>query len=100
MVAPTMAAVERATFPYKATVKVTIHLRGENSNLNVAQAFQPANFLSAISAGWKACPTRENGDTVKGDFRGSSRIMNGWKIVRSMMLVPEFCGKAGPAEPR
>ncbi|MFH0821575.1 MAG: hypothetical protein V2B18_02400 [Pseudomonadota bacterium] len=25
---------------------------GGNSNLNVAQAFQPASFLSPISAGW------------------------------------------------
>ncbi|MFH0821170.1 MAG: hypothetical protein V2B18_00335, partial [Pseudomonadota bacterium] len=35
-------------------------LTGGNSNLNVGQAFQPANFLSAISAGWKACPTGVN----------------------------------------
>ncbi|MFH0821893.1 MAG: hypothetical protein V2B18_04030, partial [Pseudomonadota bacterium] len=40
---------------------VTLHLRSGNSNLNVAQAFQPANFLSAISAGRQACPTRVNG---------------------------------------
>ncbi|MFH0825184.1 MAG: hypothetical protein V2B18_20730 [Pseudomonadota bacterium] len=51
---------------YRIRNRVTIQLREGNSNLNVAQAFQPANILSPISAGREACLTRVNGYATAG----------------------------------